>query len=82
MEITFSKQALKDLQKVEQNKSLRRTVRELLLVLERNPYELPYEKLSGSLKGYYSRRINIQHRLVYQIRDNEIKIISLWSHYE
>ena len=82
MEISFTKQALKDMRKVEQNKSLKRTVRELLLVLEENPYEPPYEKLSGKLQGYYSRRINIQHRLVYQILNDEIKIISMWSHYE
>ena len=82
MEISFSRQALKDLEKIERNKSLRRTVRELLLILEKTPYEPPFEKLSGRLKGFYSRRINIQHRLVYEISDNEIKIVSMWSHYE
>lgn len=59
-------------------------LKELLNILKSNPYEPPYEKLSGNLKGYYSRRINIKHRLVYRVDDNNktIKILSVWSHYE
>ena len=82
MKITFTKQAIKDLKKIEQNKSLKRAAFELLSILEKNPYEPPYEKLSGKLKGYYSRRINIQHRLVYLVLEDEIKVVSIWTHYE
>ncbi|MBQ3759346.1 MAG: Txe/YoeB family addiction module toxin [Synergistaceae bacterium] len=55
-------------------------------VIRENPFQNPpsYEKLSGILKNLYSRRINVQHRLVYQVIEDEklIKIVSLWSHYE
>jgi Txe/YoeB family toxin of toxin-antitoxin system len=64
--------------------NLEASVRELLAVLKSNPYQPPYEKLSGNLKGYYSRRINIKHRLVYSVNDQTktIRVVSVWSHYE
>lgn len=61
-------------------------VNELLAVIEQNPFQTPpfYEKLNGKLEGKYSRRINIQHRLVYEVNEDQkqIKIVSMWSHYE
>lgn len=61
-------------------------VKKLLAVLEQNPYQNPppYEKLVGDLKTAYSRRINAQHRLVYQVFEEEkaVKVISMWTHYE
>ena len=81
--IKFSRNALKDAKKL-RSANLEGNVRSLLDILRRNPYEPPYEKLSGNLQGYYSRRINIKHRLVYSV-DNEtktIRVVSAWSHYE
>lgn len=81
--IKFSRNALKDTKKL-RSANLESNVRSLLDILRRNPYEPPYEKLSGNLQGYYSRRINIKHRLVYSV-DNEtktIRVVSVWSHYE
>jgi toxin YoeB len=81
--IQFSRQVLKDAKKLKAA-NLETNLRSLLDILKQNPYEPPYEKLSGNLQGYYSRRINIKHRLVYSV-DNEMKIIrvvSVWSHYE
>ena len=61
-------------------------VKALIDVIRENPFQNPpsYEKLSGILKNLYSRRINVQHRFVYQVIEDEklIKIVSLWSHYE
>ena len=56
----------------------------LLEILQINPYQPPYEKLVGNLAGYYSRRINIQHRLVYEIQEEEriVRVLRMWSHYE
>jgi Txe/YoeB family toxin of toxin-antitoxin system len=58
----------------------------LLEILAVNPYQNPppYEKLGGDLKGYYARRINLQHRLVYEVLEKErtVKIIRMWTHYE
>ncbi|AFZ54417.1 Txe/YoeB family addiction module toxin [Cyanobacterium aponinum AL20118] len=81
--IEFSRNTLKDAKKLKSAK-LDGNLKELLNILKSNPYEPPYEKLSGNLKGYYSRRINIKHRLVYRVDDNNktIKILSVWSHYE
>ncbi|HAC63036.1 MAG TPA: Txe/YoeB family addiction module toxin [Cyanothece sp. UBA12306] len=64
--------------------NLEENLRSLLEILKQNPYEPRYEKLSGNLKGYYSRRINIKHRLVYGINEETktIQIVSVWSHYE
>ena len=81
--IKFSRNSLKDAQKL-RSANLEANVRSLLDILRRNPYEQPYEKLSGNLQGYYSRRINIKHRLVSSV-DNEtktIRVVSVWSHYE
>ncbi len=81
--IKFSRNALKDAKKL-RSANLEANVRSLLDILRQNPYEPPYEKLSGNLQGYYSRRINIKHRLVYSV-DNEtktIRVVSAWSHYE
>lgn len=66
--------------------NLDKKVRALIELIKENPYQNPprYEKLVGKLSGAYSRRINIKHRLVYQVMEEEkkIKIISLWTHYE
>lgn len=81
--IVLTKQAEKDTNKIKEA-GLKNKVMSLLEVLQDNPYNPPYEKLTGDLKDYYSRRINIQHRLVYQIYEEEkvIKIIRMWTHYE
>ena len=80
MEIVFTKQAIKDFEKIKQNSTLHKKVIALLELLEVNPYtNLPsYEKLIG-IENTYSRRINVQHRLVYQVYDNKkiIKIIRM-----
>ena len=85
MEIVFTKQAIKDFEKNKQNSTLHKKVIALLELLEVNPYTNPpsYEKLIG-IENTYSRRINVQHRLVYQVYDNKkiIKIIRMWTHYE
>jgi Txe/YoeB family toxin of toxin-antitoxin system len=84
-EVLFIRQAQKDAKKIA-HAGLRRQAEALLEVLARNPFEIPprYEKLVGDLDGAYSRRINIQHRLVYQVLEKEriVKVIRLWSHYE
>lgn len=84
-QLLFTKQAAKDAKKIASS-GLGKQVNKLLDVIKENPYEPypPYEKLTGDLTGYYSRRINIQHRLVYQILEAEktIKIIRMWTHYE
>ena len=77
--------ALNDLPKLKAA-HLENKLKALLEVIKENPYQTPpsYEKLVGNLRGLYSRRINIQHRLVYEVFEVEkkIKIVSLWSHYE
>lgn len=76
---------VKDIPKIK-SIGLSEKVKRLIEVIKENPYQNPppYEKLVGDLQGAYSRRINIQHRLVYQVYEKEktIKIISIWSHYE
>lgn len=81
--IEFSRSALKDAKKLK-FANLEDNFKNLLLILKSNPYQLPYEKLSGNLTGYYSRRINIKHRLVYSLNDKQktIRVVSVWSHYE
>ena len=85
MEIVFTRQAIKDFENIKQNPTLHKKVIALLELLEVNPYINPpsYEKLIG-INNTYSRRINIQHRLVYQVYDAEktVKIIRMWIHYE
>lgn len=83
--IVYTKKSLEDIGKL---KSAKLDVKTKMLIdlIKENPYISPptFEKLQGNLAGAYSRRINIKHRLVYEIFDEEkiIKIISLWSHYE
>ena len=83
--IVFTKKAQKDAKKILQA-GLKVQVENLLSVIKDNPFQKPpsYEKLVGDLSGAYSRRINIQHRLVYQVLKEEkvVKIIRMWTHYE
>ena len=81
--IVLSKQAAKDAKKIASS-GLKKQTQKLLEVLQEDPFTPPYEKLVGDLRGYYSRRINIQHRLVYQVfKDQQtVKILRMWSHYE
>ena len=82
--IRFSKQADKD-KKLLQAAGLERKTKELLNIISQNPFQNPppYEKLVGNLDGLYSRRINIQHRLVYEvIDDSTIFVRRMWTHYE
>ena len=83
--ILLSKQAQKDAKKLE-NSNLDKKAKILLRIIKGNPYQNPpsYEKLVGDLKGFYSRRINIQHRIVYEVLEEEqiIKILRMWTHYE
>lgn len=92
--IVFEKQALKDLEKLKAA-NISNKVRILIDIIRENPYQNPprYEKLVGNLDGLYSRRINIQHRLVYQVYSDPItvngieyqgtiKIIRMWTHYD
>jgi len=83
--VVYTKQAQKDAKKISTS-GLRDKAEKLIKILQDNPYQSPptYEKLVGDLAGAYSRRINIQHRLVYQIVDDKrtVKIIRMWTHYE
>ena len=83
--IYYTKKALKDARKLASS-GLKNKAEELLQIISENPYQNPppYEKLVGDLSGALSRRINIQHRLVYQVLEQEksIKILRLWTHYE
>lgn len=81
--IEFSRTALKDAKKLKVA-NLDSNVKLSLKVLKINPFEPPYEKLSGNLKGYFSRRINIKHRLVYSVDEETktIRVVSVWSHCE
>ncbi|PCJ90545.1 MAG: Txe/YoeB family addiction module toxin [Porticoccaceae bacterium] len=84
-EIYYTKQAKKDAKKLA-SAGLKKKAQDLLSIIQENPYQNPppYEKLVGDLEGAYSRRINIQHRIVYQILENEnsVKVLRLWTHYE
>jgi toxin YoeB len=83
--IVFTKQAQKDVKKISVS-NLKPKVENIIKILHQNPFQTPppYEKLIGDLVGAYSRRLNIQHRLVYQVIDDEkiIKIIRMGTHYE
>jgi toxin YoeB len=83
--LVFTAQAKKDAKKLA-SAGLKDQAQHLLDVLAANPYQTPprYEKLVGDLAGAYSRRINIQHRLVYQVLDDAklVKVIRMWTHYE
>jgi len=83
--LVYTKQAQKDAKKLSSS-GLKTKAQDLLSILEKDPFQTPprYEKLLGDLSGAYSRRINIQHRIVYEVFENEqcIKIIRLWTHYD
>ena len=83
--IFFTKNAQKDKTKLKAS-GLEKKAKILLTLLSENPFKTPpsYEKLVGDLDGYYSRRINIQHRLVYKVNSQKHIVIvhSMWSHYE
>ncbi len=83
--VVYSKQATKDSKKIELS-NLKQTVKYLIEVIKNNPFENPppYEKLVGDLAGKYSRRINIQHRLIYEVFEKEhiVRILRMWTHYE
>lgn len=84
-QLVFTKQAQKDAKKIVTS-GLKPQAERLLEIIKENPFQNPppYEKLVGDLSGAYSRRINIQHRLVYQVLDDikTVKIIRMWTHYE
>jgi len=84
-QVVFTKQAQKDAKKISVA-GLRPKAEKLIEILRENPFEThpPYEKLLGDLVGAYSRRINIQHRLVYQVIEfkKTVKVIRMWTHYE
>lgn len=83
--LVYTKQAVKDAEKIKSS-GLKSKVQLLLRIIEINPFQNPpsYEKLVGDLAGLYSRRINIQHRIIYQVygEDKIVKIIRMWTHYE
>lgn len=83
--LVFTHQAKKDARKLAAA-GLKPAAQDLLTIIQKNPYQNPppYEKLVGDLSGAYSRRINIQHRLVYQVlvAEKVIKVLRLWTHYE
>ncbi len=83
--IVYTKQAQKDARKANAA-GLKPKIEKLIRILQKNPFKNPpqYEKLVGDLSGAYSRRINIQHRIIYQIYEDRkiVKVIRLWTHYE
>lgn len=84
-QVVYAKHAQKDAQKLAAS-GLKAKAQELLAIIKENPFQNPppYEKLVGDLSGAYSRRINIQHRLVYEVLQEQqtVKVLRLWSHYE
>jgi toxin YoeB len=84
-ELLYTKQAQKDARKLAES-NLRKRAEEILAVLGKDPFAVhpPYEKLLGDLTGAFSRRINIQHRMVYQVyeKQKKVKIIRMWTHHE
>jgi toxin YoeB len=83
--LVYTKQAKKDAKKAASS-GLKPKIEELLDIIKENPFQdyPPYEKLVGNLEGACSRRINIQHRLVYQVLEEEkiVKVIRMWTHYD
>jgi Txe/YoeB family toxin of toxin-antitoxin system len=83
--LVFAKHAQRDAQKLASS-GLKTKAQELLAIIRENPFQNPppYEKLVGDLAGAYSRRINIQHRLVYEVLEAQhtVKVLRMWSHYE
>lgn len=84
-QVVYAKQALKDAKKLTAA-GLKVKAQELLEVLEHDPFQNPppFEKLVGDLEGAYSRRINIQHRLVYEVfkKERTVRVLRMWTHYE
>ncbi|TVR60758.1 MAG: Txe/YoeB family addiction module toxin [Spirochaetaceae bacterium] len=84
-QVLFTKQAVKDSRKILEA-GLKEKTKPLLAVLETDPFQTPppYEKLIGDLSGAYSRRINIQHRLVYEVFPDKktVRVLRMWTHYE
>jgi len=84
-EIIFTKQAVRDSKKIAES-GLKEKTKTLLKILESDPFKNPppYEKLIGDLQGAFSRRINIQHRLVYEVlkKDRIVRVLRMWTHYE
>ena len=84
-QLIYTKQAQKDASKLATS-GLKAKAQELLAVIKQNPFQNPppYEKLVGDLSGAYSRRINIQHRLVYEVMPElqTVKVLRMWTHYE
>lgn len=85
MEIKFTKESYQDFEKLKQYPALVKKVKSLIELISQNPYQTPppYEKLLG-FDNVYSRRINVQHRLIYEVRksNNQVVIIRMWTHYE
>ena len=83
--LVYTKRARKDAKKITSSK-LKPKAKKILDILENDPFQKPppFEKLVGDLSGIFSRRINIQHRLVYEIfeEDQVVKVLSMWTHYE
>ena len=83
--VVYSRHAQKDAKKIAKSNLKKKTI-ELISILEKDPFQNPpqFEKLVGDLEGAYSRRINIQHRLVYQVLTEErvVKVLRMWTHYE
>lgn len=83
--IVFTKRAQKDAERL-RNAGLKKKAIEIISILKNNPYQNPprYEKLIGDLDGMYSRRLNIKHRIVYAVHEEErvVRILSMWTHYE
>lgn len=83
--VVYSNQAVKDSKKIEQS-NLKDATKKLIEVIKNDPFQIPppYEKLIGDLTGKYSRRINIQYRLVYEVFETEhvVRVLRMWTHYE
>lgn len=92
--IVYEKQAVKDIKNLK-SAGLDKKAKELIEIIRKNPFQTPpnYESLVGNLQGFYSRRINIQHRLVYQVYsdavvidgieyEGTIKVVRMWTHYD
>lgn len=83
--IVYTKRSVKDIEKLKSTKLDKKT-KSLIELVRENPFKTPpqYEKLQGDLSGAYSRRINIKHRFVYEVLEEEktVKILSMWTHYE
>lgn len=84
-QLVYTSQALRDAKKISKS-GLRKKAETLIEILKVDPFQIPprYERLLGDVKGAYSRRINIRHRLIYQVLKKEriVKVIRMWTHYE